>query len=269
MTSNRIYVVDAFTDTPFGGNPAAVLPLLHSGELTDGQMQKVANEMNHAETAFVAPMNGPEADYSLRWFTPTVEVDLCGHATLAAAHTLWEIGSFPTHSSIRFQTRSGILVAHQEGEDVTLDFPAETPWEEPLPVLPEFLGTPSFTGRNRMDWFVVLSPGIDIRSLQPDMGQVQALGLRGLIVTTTPPQPTPYDFVSRFFAPQSGVPEDPVTGSAHCCLGPYWAEKLGKPSVLGFQASQRGGSVGVTVNGARVLLHGKAVTALEGILKCI
>ena len=120
-----------------------------------------------------------------------------------------------------------------------------------------------------MDWFVVLSPGIDIQSLKPDMGQVQALGLRGLIVTTTPPQPTPYDFVSRFFAPQSGVPEDPVTGSAHCCLGPYWAEKLGKPSVLGFQASQRGGSVGVTVNGARVLLHGKAVTALEGILKCI
>ena len=234
-------------------------------------MQRIANEeMNLAETAFMTPL--PEAggaEFKLRWFTPTVEVDLCGHATLAAAHTLWETQAVAPETMIRFHTRSGVLTAKKSPSGIALDFPSEPPYEAALPKLPHFLGDPVFVGRNRMDWFVVLEPGYDLRKLKPSMSEIEQLGLRGLIVTASATAISPFDFVSRFFAPQSGVPEDPVTGSAHCCLAPYWADKLGKVANIGYQASPRGGIVRVTANGERVLLEGQAVTTLEGTLKCI
>jgi predicted PhzF superfamily epimerase YddE/YHI9 len=270
MTPNRIYVVDAFTDRPFAGNPAAVFPLSADATLGETTMQRIANEMNLAETAYVTPL--PEVgatDYALRWFTPTVEVDLCGHATLAAAHILWETQAVAARDMIRFHTKSGVLTAKRTAVGIGLDFPSEPPYEAPLPRLPEFLGEPVFVGRNRMDWFVVLEPGFDVRKLRPVMADVEQLGLRGLIVTASATAISPFDFVSRFFAPQSGVPEDSVTGSAHCCLGPYWSDKLGKTGLVGYQASTRGGIVRVSSNGERVLLEGQAVTTLEAMLKCI
>jgi predicted PhzF superfamily epimerase YddE/YHI9 len=233
-------------------------------------MQKVANEMNHAETAFVLPLLdiGP-TDFGLRWFTPTVEVDLCGHATLAAAHILWETEAVVSGHEIRFHTRSGVLLAKKSSSSIVLDFPSEAPTPHKLPFLPEFLGTPLFVGRNRMDWFVVLNPEMDLKTLVPNMSEIETLGLRGLIVTAQSPADAPSDFTSRFFAPQSGVPEDPVTGSAHCCLGPYWSTQLAMETVVGYQDSPRGGFVTITVKGERVLLEGKAVTTLEGTLRCL
>jgi predicted PhzF superfamily epimerase YddE/YHI9 len=208
-------------------------------------------------------------DFGLRWFTPTVEVDLCGHATLAAAHILWETGAVPASGSIRFHTRSGVLTASKTATGIALDFPSEAPYEAPLPDLPKFVGDPVFVGRNRLDWFVVLEPGLDLRQLKPKMEEIEALGLRGLIVTAAAAAISPFDFTSRFFAPQSGVPEDSVTGSAHCCLGPYWADKLDTSCVTGYQVSARGGVVKVTVAGERVVLEGQAVTTLEGVLRCL
>jgi PhzF family phenazine biosynthesis protein len=256
----RIVQVDAFADRPFSGNPAAVCVL--DGPRDEAWMQAVALEMNLSETAFlVAEGEG----YRLRWFTPTVEVDLCGHATLASAHVLWEDGHLPPDAPARFLTRSGPLSATRDGGWITLDFPAKLAEREvdPGPVA-KALGVPvSAAWANRFDVLAeVESEGV-VRSLAPDFGLVSAIPARGLIVTARADSPG-FDFVSRFFAPQSGVPEDPVTGSAHCFLGPHWGAKLGRTEMVGYQASRRGGVVRVRLEGDRVLLGGQAVTVLRG-----
>lgn len=260
-----IYVVDAFTDHPFTGNPAGVCIL--SEEADSRWMQNVAAEMRHAETAFLRR----EGDrWSLRWFTPTVEVDLCGHATIASAHVLWSTGRLSETEEAIFDTQSGELRARREADRIVLNFPAEpvnvaATVREGL-TLSAALGLhapPKFVGRNRMDWFVEASSEAEVEGLTPELELVGQLGHRGVIVTAASSMPDA-DFVSRFFAPQSGVDEDPVTGSAHCCLAPYWAGKLGKNEMVGFQASARGGYVGVRVIGERVELIGTAVTILSG-----
>jgi len=256
----RITQVDAFTDTPFAGNPAAVCLL--PAPRDEGWMQKVAREMNLSETAFLVP----QADgYALRWFTPAVEVALCGHATLASAHVLWEDGHLPPGRQARFHTESGLLTGDRAGEWIELDFPAKR--EEPAPApagLAEALGAaPKYIGRNQFDYLVEVDGEATVRGLKPDQGALAALPVRGVIVTARADSPG-YDFVSRFFAPGSGVPEDPVTGSAHCALGPFWQSRLGKRELVAYQASPRGGVVRVRVAGERVMLGGKAVTVLRG-----
>ena len=249
-----LLLIDAFADGPFTGNPAGVVPLRES--LDDATMGRIAMEMNQAETAFVHPL--PSGDYALRWFTPTVEVDLCGHATLATAHALWERGAT---GILRFETRSGILTADRTGDAIALDFPAEPPAAAPLPHALPGLPEPVWTGRNRMDWFVQVADEDALRGAKPDLAAIAALGMRGLVATAAG---RAVDFVSRCFYPQSGVDEDPVTGSAHCALGPFWAERLDKATMVGYQASRRGGTVRVTPAGARVWLEGRAVTTLRG-----
>lgn len=256
----RITQVDAFTDTPFAGNPAAVclLPAPHD----EGWMQNVAREMNLSETAFLVR----EADgYSLRWFTPSVEVALCGHATLASAHVLWEDGHLPATQQARFHTKSGLLTGDRAGEWIELDFPAKREEAAPAPAgLAEALGvTARYVGRNQFDYLVEVDDEPTVRSLAPNHAALATLPVRGVIVTSRADSPG-YDFVSRFFAPGSGVPEDPVTGSAHCALGPYWQSRLGKSDLVAYQASPRGGVVRVRVAGERVKLGGKAVTVLRG-----
>lgn len=258
--------VDAFADRPFVGNPAAVCVL---GEARDaGWMQAVAREMNLSETAFVWPEPGKGAGvYGLRWFTPGVEVDLCGHATLAGAHVLWTEGHLAPGAPALFETRSGRLSATREGDWITLDFPA-TPVDPGRPgdaeALGRILGVPvSFSAYNRFDLLAeVESEGV-LRGLRPDLASLSKAPVRGLIVTSRAETPG-YDFVSRFFAPAVGVDEDPVTGSAHCCLGPYWSARLGKTELTAYQASARGGVVRVGVLGDRVRLGGRAVTVLRG-----
>ncbi len=257
--SHPIYVVDAFTSKAFAGNPAGVCILEQEADVS--WMQQVAMEMKHAETAFVRPL--PDG-FELRWFTPSVEVDLCGHATLASAHALWESGRLLLDQPARFHTRSGLLVA-TKGAQIRLDFPAEVPTESDLPRSIDGLH-PIWSGKNRMDWIVELATESEVRSFNPDFEQIASLGMRGLQVTAK--ADSEFDFVSRFFAPQSGVDEDPVTGSAHCCLGPYWGAKLGKDKVTGYQASDRGGVVTVELFGERVGLLGDAVMTLEGVLHC-
>ena len=256
----RITQVDAFTDTPFAGNPAVVCLL--PAPRDEGWMQKVAREMNLSETAFLVP----QADgYALRWFTPAVEVALCGHATLASAHVLWEDGHLPPGRQARFHTESGLLTGDRAGEWIELDFPAKR--EEPAPApagLAEALGAaPKYIGRNQFDYLVEVDGEATVRGLKPDQGALAALPVRGVIVTARADSPG-YDFVSRFFAPGSGVAEDPVTGSAHCALGPFWQSRLGKRELVAYQASPRGGVVRVRVAGERVMLGGKAVTVLRG-----
>ena len=264
----RIVQVDAFTDRPFAGNPAAVCVL--PGAAEERFMRDVAREMNLSETAFLQP----EGDaWRLRWFTPTVEVDLCGHATLAAAHVLWEEGHVPATAEARFETRSGRLTARRAGKWIEMDFPAEPPESVALPdAMGRALGVgrdgvrSEYVGKNRMDYIVdVASPDV-VRALQPDFALLRKLPARGVIVTARSDDPE-YDFISRFFAPAAGVDEDPGTGSAHCCLGPYWAGKLGKTDLTGFQASPRGGVVRTRPAGPRVILGGQAVTVLEGTLR--
>ena len=254
-----IYQVDAFTDRPFAGNPAGVCVLPRAADAA--WMQSVAAEMNLSETAFlVAEGTG----YDLRWFTPTVEVDLCGHATLASAHVLWQSKLLPPGSEARFRTKSGVLTARQQGEWIEMDFPVEPaqPVEPPAGLIAA-LGVPAlYVGRNRMDYLVEVADEAAVRALRPDMAALAALGGRGVMVTAA--GSAPYDFVSRFFAPGAGVPEDPVTGSAHCCLGPFWGERLGKRDLLAYQASARGGMVRVGLRGERVLLGGQAVTVIRG-----
>jgi len=257
-----IYTADAFTDMPFSGNPAAVCPL--DAPRDPAWMQAVAAEMNLSETAFVWPL----ADgWSLRWFTPTVEVDLCGHATLASAHILWAQGYADTAHILRFHTRSGLLTAAYDAGWITLDFPNEAPHEvAPIPVLTQALGvTPRWVGRNRMDIIALLDTADTIRTLTPDMALLATIAARGIIVTAAGDQPG-VDFVSRFFGPRAGVPEDPVTGSAHCGLAPYWGAILHKTDMLGLQCSARSGFVKTTLAGDRVLLSGQAVTVLSGSL---
>jgi PhzF family phenazine biosynthesis protein len=256
----ELHLVDAFTGTPFRGNTAAVCILEKAADT--GWMQQVATEMNHPETAFLLPIS---SGWNLRWFTPFQEVDLCGHATLASAFVLWESGKVKSGQPISFDTLSGTLVARKEGEWITLDFPAEPVTAAgPVPGLSKALGVePVFTGRNRFDILAELPSADDVCSLDPDMGAIAALLTRGVIVTAVSDLPQ-YDFVSRFFAPSIGVAEDPVTGSAHCCLGPYWGEKLKKTNLVGFQCSARGGLVHVTLNGDRVILGGHAVHVFSG-----
>ena len=254
-----ITVVDAFTDKPFSGNPAAVCILEHEPE--KHWMQHVAREMNLSETAFLM-LRGDA--WALRWFTPAVEVDLCGHATLASAHVLWERGVLPTAATASFRTRSGLLTARTSGDWIWLDFPAlPCEWTDAPPALRDALGTGTkAVARSRHDLLVELDSEAAVRDLQPDLELLSRLPARGLIVTAVATTPG-FDFVSRFFAPQVGVNEDPVTGSAHCALAPYWGERLGKDAMLAYQASARGGVVKVELRGERVGLGGQAVTVLR------
>jgi PhzF family phenazine biosynthesis protein len=257
-----LFQVDAFADAPFTGNPAAVCLLETPADA--GWMQRVAAEMNLAETAFLHPLQS--STFGLRWFTPTVEVDLCGHATLAAAHVLYEAGRLAPSDEARFDTASGRLIVHREGTGLVMDFPSTPPEAaSPPPRLAEALGTwPVWTGRTRFDVFAVVGSEAAVRDLTPDLAAVATLDARGLIVTAFARAGSPYDFVSRCFFPQSGVDEDPVTGSAHCALAPYWAKRIGRAELTGFQASARGGCVGVRVRQDRVELVGHAVTVLRG-----
>jgi PhzF family phenazine biosynthesis protein len=257
--SRTLYTVDAFTDRPFRGNPAGVCVLERPAQ--EEWMQLVAREMNLAETAFLVP---GDDGFALRWFTPAVEVDLCGHATLASAHTLWETGALGPSETARFQTKSGVLTAERKDGRIEMNFPAERaqPLEAP-PGLLEALGvTPIWTGRNRIDFLVEVESEEIVRGVQPDSGLLRQLDARGAIVTARSDNPQ-YDFVSRCFYPAVGIDEDPVTGSAHCGLGPYWAEKLGKSDLIGYQASARGGVVWVRPQGDRVWLGGNAVTMMR------
>jgi PhzF family phenazine biosynthesis protein len=256
----RITQVDAFTDQPFAGNPAAVCILAH--ERSADWMQRVALEMNLAETAFLVKQ---EDGYGLRWFTPTMEVDLCGHATLASAHVLWEEGHLPLTATARFHTWSGLLTAQRREDWIDLDFPAEPAQETdpPAELLPALGVTPHYVGQNRMDYLVVVDTEEEVRALMPNPALLQKVPARGVIVTARSAG-ADYDFVSRFFAPGAGVDEDPVTGSAHCCLAPYWAEQLHRPEMIGYQASARGGIVRVRLAGDRVILGGQAITTLRG-----
>jgi predicted PhzF superfamily epimerase YddE/YHI9 len=253
--------VDAFTAEPFRGNPAAVC--LPDRELADAFMQSVAAEMNLSETAFPVPQG---EGWRLRWFTPKAEVDLCGHATLASAHVLWETGRLPLNRPAVFATRSGRLTCVRRGGWIEMDFPAEpadalgdAALAAELAAALNAAGRVVGRKRNRMDDLVELDSPAAVRAITPDFARLAALPARGVIVTARSDDPR-YDFVSRFFAPAVGVNEDPVTGSAHCCLGPYWAAKLGKPDLLAYQCSPRGGVVRVSVRGDRVLLGGQAVT---------
>jgi PhzF family phenazine biosynthesis protein len=256
----KIFQVDAFTDEPFTGNPAAVCIL--PGPREAEWMQKVAREMNLSETAFLWRL---EAGFSLRWFTPAVEVELCGHATLASAHILWEIGLLGPEEPARFHTLSGLLTAGKDPRGIEMNFPA-TP-EEPAgapPELIEALGVePRYVGRNIFDYLVEIGSEEVVRTLKPNLALLREIPIRGVIVTSPASSPG-FDFVSRFFAPRVGVDEDPVTGSSHCCLGPFWADRLGKSEMVAYQASERGGTVRVRVDGDRVYIGGRAVTVLRG-----
>lgn len=255
-----IVQVDAFTDKPFAGNPAAVCILPQPRD--ERWMALVAREMNLAETAFLSPQGD---GYNLRWFTPAVEVDLCGHATLASAHVLWESGHLPPDAQARFYTRSGLLTAERRGTWIELDFPA-TP-EDPADLSPDLvraLGvTPIYSGKSRFYDLVEVDGEETLREMRPDIAALRALPMVGLIVTSRAAS-SEYDFVSRFFAPSVGIDEDPVTGSAHCCLGPFWSARLHKAELVGYQASARGGIVRVRVGAERVYLGGQAVTVLHG-----
>jgi PhzF family phenazine biosynthesis protein len=255
-----IFQIDAFTDRPFRGNPAAVCLL--DRERDAGWMQAVAAEMNLSETAFVRPL---ASGFELRWFTPAVEVDLCGHATLAAAQALWTAGAVAAEQPIEFHTRSGVLTASRNGQQIELDFPAilVTACELPAELLEAVGARPIFMGRARFDCFLVVDSAKTVRSLRPDFRRLAETSTRGVIVTAASDD-SGFDFVSRFFAPAFGVNEDPVTGSAHCSLAPYWAQQLGKSAMVAFQASSRGGIVHVRINGNRVVLGGQAITVLKG-----
>lgn len=258
--SLHITQVDAFTNKPFAGNPAGVCIIPKPA--SEAWMLNVAREMNLAETAFLVKQND---GYDLRWFTPAVEVDLCGHATLASAHVLWEDGLLPDTAQARFHTKSGLLTADQNGDWIELDFPATPVTAATPPVaLEEALGAHAqFVGRSKFDYLVELESESVVRGLAPDMAAIAHVPARGVIVTA-PSDRKQYDFVSRFFAPQSGVPEDPVTGSAHCALAPYWSAKLGKKELVAFQASPRGGELRLRLIGDRVKIGGQAVTVLRG-----
>jgi PhzF family phenazine biosynthesis protein len=257
--ATRIVQVDAFTNKAFSGNPAAVCVLAEPA--SDEWMRNVAREMNLSETAFLTPHDG---GYRLRWFTPAVEVDLCGHATVASAHVLWQDGHLRPGQQARFHTRSGLLLADRRGDWIELDFPVKvvTPAPAPAELLPA-LGVEQavFVGKNAFDYLVEIESEEKLRQLSPDHSKLRQLPVRGVIVTARS-YGGEFDFVSRFFAPGSGIDEDPVTGSAHCALGPYWSERLGKTEMLAFQASARGGIIRVRLQGDRVLLGGQAVTVM-------
>ena len=260
MPAIRVLQVDAFTERPFAGNPAAVC-LLDEARGVDW-MQAVASEMNLSETAFIRTLDD---GFELRWFTPTTEVDLCGHATLASAHTLWTESVVGEELPIRFHTKSGVLTCARNGAIIELDFPA-TPAHavEAPPELLEVLNIQaSFVGESRFDNFLVVESEQVVRSLAPDFERLRPLTRRGVIVSSISDDPK-FDFASRYFAPGAGIDEDPVTGSAHCCLAPYWGDRLGKSEMIAVQRSARGGVVRVRLNGDRVVLGGQAFTVLRG-----
>jgi predicted PhzF superfamily epimerase YddE/YHI9 len=258
----QIIQVDAFSTVPFAGNPAAVCVLSQPAE--EGWMQSVAAEMNLSETAFLHP----EAEgYRLRWFTPAAEVDLCGHATLASAHVLWSEGVLPKDAIAQFYTRSGVLTAVQQQGWIQLDFP-RLAVEDAIapPELPKSLRgmTVAYVGRSGPNFLIEVASEDLVRALRPDMGLLRLLPVQGVIVTSRAHADTNYDFVSRYFAPQVGINEDPVTGSTHCSLAPYWQQRLGKTELMAYQASARGGELRVQCQGDRVMILGQAVTVMRG-----
>ena len=260
--AQEIFQVDAFTTEAFAGNPAGVCVMATEGD--EGWMQSVAGEMNLSETAF---LHRREDGYGLRWFTPEVEVDLCGHATLASSHILWETGEIGPDQKAVFHTRSGVLTASRKGDWIELDFPATPAVAVDAPEeLMDALGVePVHVGKSIFDYLVEVSTEDEVRGVAPDFGLLAKTPCRGVVVTSRASSGR-FDFVSRFFAPGTGVNEDPVTGSAHCTLGPFWQLRLGKSEFLAYQASRRGGEVRVRVDGDRVLLGGQAVTVLRGTL---
>ncbi len=255
-----IFQVDAFSEKPFSGNPAAVCLL--EEEKDDNWLRDMAAEMNLSETAYLWQL---EKGYRLRWFTPTAEVDLCGHATLASAHVLWETRRIDSEEMVEFSTLSGTLKAKQKEGWIELDFPAENEESAPIPLeLEQALKiSPEYFGKNRMDGLVLLRSEEEILKLKPDFEILSQIEVRG-IIATAPSSSKDFDFVSRFFAPRFGINEDPVTGSAHCCLGPFWGNKLGKNELVARQLSPRGGVVRTILKGDRVVLAGKAVTVFNG-----
>ncbi len=266
-----LYQVDAFTREPLRGNPAAVCLL--DAERAEEWMQGVAAEMNLSETAFLLKQRDA---YSLRWFTPTHEVPLCGHATLASAHVLWESGEVPAARPLRFHTRSGVLEAKRAGSRIELDLPAFPPAGAPLPqaaaqalglaeagIEPRFTGRTAERGLGDVDYLVDVGSEEIVRGVRPDFARLGREVKAGVIVTARSAAGG-VDFVSRYFVPAFGIDEDPVTGAAHCCLIPYWTPLLGKTDLVGYQASARGGYVHGRLAGARVLLSGEAVTVLRG-----
>jgi PhzF family phenazine biosynthesis protein len=259
----RIVTVDAFTNVPFAGNPAAVCVL--SEPRPEEWLRQVAREMNLSETAFLVAREG---EFHLRWLTPAIEVDLCGHATVASAHVLWEDGHLAPGAQARFHTRSGLLTADRRGEWIELDFPVKiaTVAEPPPELLPALgIALPLAVAKNVFDYLVEIESEEELRALAPDHSILRKIPVRGVIVTARSSTPE-FDFVSRFFAPGSGIDEDPVTGSAHTALGPYWGGKLGKAEMTGFQASARGGVVRMRLDGDRIILGGQAVTVMQALL---
>jgi PhzF family phenazine biosynthesis protein len=259
----RITVVDAFTHVAYTGNPAAVCVL--DRPTTDEWMQSIAREMKHSETAFCVPLQ--DGSFNLRWFTPNGEVRLCGHATLATAHVLWEEGWLEHRKMARFSTLSGELSATPLGRQIELDFPSRpsTKVEAPAGLLDALGVTSSWVGQDPDDYVVVLHDEAAVRACAPNFGALRVLATRGVIITA-PAAHENVDFVSRFFAPRLGIDEDPVTGSAHCCLAPLWAERIGKNRLSARQVSARGGEIEVELAGDRVKLRGTCVTTLRGSL---
>ena len=257
-----IFQVDAFTEEPFKGNPAGVCLLRGPAEAS--WMQSVAAEMNLAETAFPLAEGG---GFRLRWFTPKVEVKLCGHATLAAAHILWEQGVLAPDREARFQTLSGLLTARRDGELIELDFPARPPLPKPPDWAEAVVGAlgirPVYIGMSAEDILFEAADEEAVRGVRPDFEALRSLPARGIIVTSRSSDKR-FDFVSRFFAPAAGVDEDPVTGSSHTTLVPYWADRLGRTSFLAYQASARGGVLHLRLEGERVRIAGRAVTVIRG-----
>jgi PhzF family phenazine biosynthesis protein len=258
-----ISCVDAFANRIGNGNPAGVCMVHEPMDLS--WMQRVAREMNLSETAFLRTEND---GFSLRWFTPTTEVDLCGHATLASAHVLWEQEYLKPTETARFFTKSGTLTAVKQNEWIEMDFPAEPEQAARAPAgLIEALGVkPLYIGKNRFDYIIEVTTEEEVRNLKPDFSALSTIPMRGVIVTSSS-KGDDYDFVSRFFAPSVGVPEDPVTGSAHCCLYPFWEKRMQKTEFLAYQASARGGFLRLKAgDNSRVSISGQAITVWNGTL---
>ncbi|WP_254509162.1 PhzF family phenazine biosynthesis protein [Anatilimnocola floriformis] len=256
----RCWQVDAFTNRPFSGNPAAVCWL--EKEDDPQWMQSVAAEMNLAETAFVRRVGG---EYELRWFTPTIEVDLCGHATLASAHAMWFAGIVPGDSAIHFQTRSGVLTCARNGDFIELDFPATppTPISPPLGLAAALGAEPREVLQTKFDYVAIFDSAEVVRSLRPDFRALGAYPVRGIVVSALADD-SQFDIVARFFGPAAGIDEDPVTGSAYCGLLPYWSSILNRNEMTAYQASRRGGMIRLRQNGDRVILGGQAVVIWQG-----
>lgn len=256
-----LWQVDAFAEEPFGGNPAAVCRL--ERWLPDATLLAIAAENALSETAFFV---GPEDGWRLRWFTPVNEVDLCGHATLATAFVVLR-RLFPKMESVTFQSQSGPLTVVRRGERLEMDFPAWTPrsFDAPPPELEGALGVLPLEALRTRDWLCLLPDESAVRAVRPDMGRLAALPERRSVMVTAPADPgRGVDFVSRFFAPAEGVPEDPVTGSAHCTLAPYWAGRLGKSELVAEQVSARGGRLWCRLDGARVRISGRCAPFMKG-----